>query len=563
MKRTSPYRPDSPPASALNARPSPARPDTGAARNGDDNTAEQIHHQAAALEAGQIDPMPFPGPYAYDRLPVVADPPGQADGLPPLIRAAKLGDLEQLRMLLAQPGTDVNQVDAGSGATALFLAAEAGHPDIVELLLARGADVNVYNAKFEATALGRASFLGKLDVVEALLKRTGILLDQSDNTGATALIWAASRGHAAVVERLLKAGANSAWPDAAGRSALYYALDHGHMNVVECLLAPGAPCPGPLPIPSPTYEHFVCLSDLYQDWTMPATSTDNPMRLSNPCLLDNFDGIRSRLAWHLGKTAYTPGNPKLASLLASEGIRNTVTGPLARVLGDYDCVIRVFVQADEDYDGSGDLNSCQSRAYLASALSRLATLASDEQISAPYVKAGLSEAGVTRLSQLAIAQRDKIVALAEAVAAEQASEMLNGIVSNCRAETYIDLGANVNAIKPKLIDAGFIPVPANILVNSWHAALGELALRRVRIPQMGSIEEMTAFIGRSIEEEGSTLFAREIRRQLDLPELLAQWRVALERFWTGGEEGLFALFEDQCRQLREYCAQMEKEPPHE
>lgn len=316
---------------------------------------------------------------------------------------------------------------------------------------------------------------------------------------------------------------------------------------------------------------------------MPATSTDNPLRLSTPWLLDyfnsigstdtpppglsypylldNFDRIRSESARHLWQPAYRPGNPTLASLLASEGIRNTVTGPLARVLGDYAGVIDVLFPYENN--GANDLNSCQSRAYFASALSRLATLASDEEISAPYVKAGLSEAGVTRLSQLAIAQRDKIVALAEAVAAEQASGMLNGIVPNCRAETRIDLGTDVDAIKEKLIDAGFIPTLANMLANSWHAALGELAPRRVQIPQMGSIEEMTAFIGRSIEDEGLILFARQIRRQLDSPKLLAQWRVALDRVEKGGDEGLFALFEDQCRQLREYCAQMEQKTTDE
>jgi hypothetical protein len=219
--------------------------------------------------------------------------------------------------------------------------------------------------------------------------------------------------------------------------------------------------------------------------------------------------------------------------------------------------------ADKDYCGDRDLNSCQRPAYFASALSRLATLASDEQISAPYIKAGLSEAGVTRLSQLAIAQRDKLVALAEAVAAEQASEMLNGIMPNCCAETRIDLGADVDAIKKKLIDTGFIPTLANILANSWHAALGELASRRTEIPQMGSIAELTAFIGKFIEDEGLILFARQIRRQLDAPELLAQWRVAMDDVDKRGDEGLFALFEDQCRQLREYCAQVENKTPDE
>lgn len=163
-----------------------------------------------------------------------------------------------------------------------------------------------------------------------------------------------------------------------------------------------------------------------------------------------------------------------------------------------------------------------------------------------------------RLSQLAIAQRDKIVALAEVAVAESASRMLNRIVPNCRAETSIDLGADVEAIKEKLIDAGFIPVLANILANSWHAALGKLAPQPAKIPQMGSIAELTAFIGKSIEEEGSTLFVLEIRRQLDSPELLVQWRVALDNVEKGGDDGLFALFEDQCRQLRAYCAQMEE-----
>jgi hypothetical protein len=160
-----------------------AQPDTGAAGNGDasNSIVEQVHHSAAALESGQTDALPFPGPYAYAVLPVVADQPGRADGaathttsaaaggsstatappsradvpansampeaprsqpsgqaslpegreadadgLPPLIRAVKLGDLEQLRMRLGLPGTDVNQVDAPSGATALLFAAAAG-----------------------------------------------------------------------------------------------------------------------------------------------------------------------------------------------------------------------------------------------------------------------------------------------------------------------------------------------------------------------------------------------------------------------------------------------------
>ena len=59
----------------------------------------------------------------------------------PLWAAAREGNLEQVRAALAQ-GADIDAA-ADGGATALFYAAQYGHPEVVSFLIERGADVNV------------------------------------------------------------------------------------------------------------------------------------------------------------------------------------------------------------------------------------------------------------------------------------------------------------------------------------------------------------------------------------------------------------------------------------
>jgi hypothetical protein len=46
---------------------------------------------------------------------------------------------------------------------------------------------------------------------------------------------------------------------------------------------------------------------------------------------------------------------------------------------------------------------------------------------------------------------------------------------------------------------------------------------------------------------------QEILRQLDTHAFLAEWHTTLG---DTEAEGLYALFDDQCRQLRQYCEQM-------
>lgn len=53
---------------------------------------------------------------------------------------------------------------ANNGASALLVAAQEGHSDIVQLLLNKGADVNVQKAKSGQTALWSAAYNGNMEV---------------------------------------------------------------------------------------------------------------------------------------------------------------------------------------------------------------------------------------------------------------------------------------------------------------------------------------------------------------------------------------------------------------
>jgi ankyrin repeat protein len=65
-----------------------------------------------------------------------------------LLFASRAGDLESARLLIAG-GANVNDADAW-GVSATVMAAHAGFPDLVELLLDRGADANAAAAGFSA-----------------------------------------------------------------------------------------------------------------------------------------------------------------------------------------------------------------------------------------------------------------------------------------------------------------------------------------------------------------------------------------------------------------------------
>ena len=83
-----------------------------------------------------------------------------------LLRAARGGNADTVKTLLASSNVDVNGVDA-DGNTALIEAARFGHDDVVSALLIARADVNAKN-KAGKTALQLASEGGHDETVRLL-----------------------------------------------------------------------------------------------------------------------------------------------------------------------------------------------------------------------------------------------------------------------------------------------------------------------------------------------------------------------------------------------------------
>ena len=91
----------------------------------------------------------------------------------PLIWAATKGRIAAAKWLIAH-GADVNQratfggPSHGQGVTALHLAAQSGHVEMVKFLLERGADPTIKDELYDGTALGWAEHGEAMDVVAYL-----------------------------------------------------------------------------------------------------------------------------------------------------------------------------------------------------------------------------------------------------------------------------------------------------------------------------------------------------------------------------------------------------------
>ena len=83
-----------------------------------------------------------------------------------LLRAARLGNADTVKSLLASPNVNVNGVDA-DGNTALIEAARFGHDDVVSALLIAKADITLKNRDGK-TALMLASEGGHDETVRLL-----------------------------------------------------------------------------------------------------------------------------------------------------------------------------------------------------------------------------------------------------------------------------------------------------------------------------------------------------------------------------------------------------------
>jgi ankyrin repeat protein len=161
---------------------------------------------------------------------------GATAGRPALIDAAKNGDKEALRALLASK-VDVNAAEA-DGATALHWASYRDDLESVDLLIRAGANVNAAN-DLGVTPLWTASQNGSAAIVRRLLD-AGANPNLALLAGETPVMVAARSGYPEVVELLAAKGANLNAHGARGQTALMWAVAQKHPEVVKVLLAHSA-----------------------------------------------------------------------------------------------------------------------------------------------------------------------------------------------------------------------------------------------------------------------------------------------------------------------------------
>ncbi|CAH0493447.1 unnamed protein product [Peronospora farinosa] len=165
-----------------------------------------------------------------------------SDGLPPLLQAARAGNIVLVNALVIQPGTDVLRRDPVYGQTALHFAIRGGHLNVVQALLMphlRGSIVNVADNR-RNTALHLAA--AKSRQMTKLLLECGADVNFPNMRNQTPLgvhILTATRDDPTMTEILLQYRTNVNAP-VDKSTILHVALDKGLIEIATRLVRHGA-----------------------------------------------------------------------------------------------------------------------------------------------------------------------------------------------------------------------------------------------------------------------------------------------------------------------------------
>ncbi|WP_410879916.1 ankyrin repeat domain-containing protein [Myroides sp. DW712] len=148
-----------------------------------------------------------------------------------------------LALYLIDQGANVNAQDDRLNSPFLYAGAE-GNITIVRKSLAHGADFTVFN-RYNGTALIPAAEKGHLEVVQLLVATPNFPIDHVNRLGWTALMEAIvlSDGgtvHVAIVKALIEGGVDVNIPDHEGKTPLYHAKSRKFTAIVRLLEAAGA-----------------------------------------------------------------------------------------------------------------------------------------------------------------------------------------------------------------------------------------------------------------------------------------------------------------------------------
>lgn len=135
-------------------------------------------------------------------LAIAQDPPPQKPNAEGLWDAARRGELEKVKQAV-ESGVDVNSV-TNYGASALSFAADRGHLEVVQYLLAKQADPNVKDSFYNATPIVWAGSANRYDIMKAL-----ILAGANDVD--TTLVKAVAMDDLETIDHITRSGKASRW----------------------------------------------------------------------------------------------------------------------------------------------------------------------------------------------------------------------------------------------------------------------------------------------------------------------------------------------------------------
>ena len=147
---------------------------------------------------------------------------------------AREGILPGVDAILAADPTQIELRDE-SGSTPLVVAADNGHQNVVERLLAKGANLNARNSRGE-TALFDAVNRRYTEIATLLISREANV-NIGNKEGETPLHLAADMDQAGLVSLLLTNKANPNAKNVLGFTPLHYAIHRDSMPIVEAMLA--------------------------------------------------------------------------------------------------------------------------------------------------------------------------------------------------------------------------------------------------------------------------------------------------------------------------------------
>ena len=150
-----------------------------------------------------------------------------------LLEAVTAGHNEAVEFLLQLETVNIDHTNE-EGKTALMLACERGHEDIVHSLLSAGANVNIQDNN-GWTALMRASKHNHISIIIMLLQANANPHLKKSN-GSNALMIASFYGNYEVVELLISIGVDYKYQQEDGWNAFMLACIKGHTQIVELLL---------------------------------------------------------------------------------------------------------------------------------------------------------------------------------------------------------------------------------------------------------------------------------------------------------------------------------------